>query len=93
MKIYFLVLLSGFTFWFYFKKSMMIIQFISLWKFPVVYGSNLLLMSINLHVKLLFYKDSPIPLREWFRQDQSNNCKLTDVGQLESFPAYIVNRV
>ena len=51
-----------------------------------------IIVDVNLHVKL-FYKDSPIPLPEWFRQGRSDNCKLTDVDQLENFPAYIVNRV
>ena len=51
-----------------------------------------IIVDVNLHVKL-FYKDSPIPLPEWFRQGYSNNCNLTDVSQLENFPAYIVNRV
>ena len=29
-------------------------------------------VDVNFHVKQ-FYKDSPIPLPEWFRQGQSNN--------------------
>ena len=51
-----------------------------------------IMIDTNFRVKL-FYKSSPIPLPEWFRQGQSSNCKLTDAGQLENFPAYIKNRV
>ena len=47
---------------------------------------------MNFRVRL-FYKSAPIPLPEWFRQGQSNNCKLTDAGQLENFPSYIKNRL
>ena len=36
---------------------------------------------------------SHISLPEWFRQGNSNNFKLTNVGQLENFPAYIKHRV
>ena len=43
----------------------------------------------DLHVKL-FYKGSPIPLPEWFRQGHS--CKLSSIGMLDNFPAYINNR-
>ena len=62
--------------------------------FPVEFSSGIpqvpqsIIVDVNLHVKL-FYKDSPIPLPEWFRQGQSNNCTLTDVGQLENFTLYI----
>ena len=47
-----------------------------------------IVIYVNFHVKL-YYKSAPIPLPECFRQGQSNNCKLTNVGQLENFPPYI----
>ena len=82
-------LLSGFTFKKYDDHAIYFLVEISS-GIPQVPQS--IIVDVNLHVKL-FYKDSPIPLPEWFQQGQSSNCKLTDVGQLENFPAYIVNRV
>ena len=48
-----------------------------------------IVIDTNLHVKL-FYKGSPIPLPEWFRQGYF--CKLFSIGILENFPSYINNR-
>ena len=81
--------LSGFTFKKYDGHA---IYFLVEFSSGIPQVTQSIIVDVNLHVKL-FYKDSPIPLPEWFRQGQSNNCKLSDVGQLEKFPAYIVNRV
>ena len=48
-----------------------------------------IVIDTNLHVKL-FYKGSPIPLPEWFRQGYF--CKLSSIRMLENFPSYTNNR-
>ena len=40
----------------------------------------------DLHVKL-FYKGSPLPLPQWFRQGK--NCCLTRKSMMQNFPNYI----
>ena len=82
-------LIPGFTFK---KNDDHVIYFLVEFSSGMPQVTQSIIVDVNMHVKL-FYKDSPIPLPEWFRQGQSNNCKLTDIGQLQNFPIYIVNRV
>ena len=49
-----------------------------------------IIIDTELHVKL-FYKGSPIPLPNWFRQRHS--CKLYSLSTLHNLPSYNNNRV
>ena len=62
-------LLSGFTFKKYDDHAIyFLVEFFSC----IRQVPQSVIVDVNLHVKL-FYKDSPIPLPECFRQGQSNN--------------------